>query len=137
MASRPLTLYEKIWNAHVVERRDYGTCLIYIDRHLVHEVTSPQAFEGLRAAGRPVRRPDLTLAVPEHNLPTNARVDAAGRAPPTADADRPTQPAPLPRDGADIGRPHLYALRAALGSVTLLGADKGRHPAGGPPPLFG
>src|SRR3546814_5060853 len=62
MASRPQTLYEKIWNAHVVERRDDGTCLIYIDRHLVHEVTSPQAFEGLRTAGRKVRRPDLTLA---------------------------------------------------------------------------
>ncbi|HEU4820881.1 MAG TPA: aconitase family protein, partial [Qipengyuania sp.] len=70
MASRPRTLYEKIWDAHVVERRADGTCLIYIDRHLVHEVTSPQAFEGLRAAGRNVRRPDLTLAVPDHNLPT-------------------------------------------------------------------
>ena len=56
------TLYEKIWDAHVVERRPDGTCLIYIDRHLVHEVTSPQAFEGLRLAGRTVRRPDLTLA---------------------------------------------------------------------------
>lgn len=63
MASRPLTLYEKIWADHVVERRDDGTCLIYIDRHLVHEVTSPQAFSGLRANGRTVRRPDLTLAV--------------------------------------------------------------------------
>src|SRR3546814_2230889 len=70
----PLTLYEKIWNAHIVNRRDDGTCLIYIDRHLVHEVTSPQAFEGLRLAGRKVRRPDLTLAVPDHNLPTTARV---------------------------------------------------------------
>src|SRR3546814_14868851 len=74
----PLTLYEKIWNAHIVNRRDDGTCLIYIDRHLVHEVTSPQAFEGLRLAGRKVRRPDLTLAVPDHNLPTAARVDANG-----------------------------------------------------------
>ena len=73
----PRTLYQKIWDAHVVERRDDGTCLIYIDRHLVHEVTSPQAFEGLRLAGRKVRRPDLTLAVPDHNLPTTARVDAA------------------------------------------------------------
>ena len=74
MASRPRTLYEKIWDDHVVERRDDGTYLIYIDRHLVHEVTSPQAFEGLRVAGRPVRRPDLTLAVPDHNLPTTPRV---------------------------------------------------------------
>src|SRR2546423_14095780 len=64
------TLYEKIWDAHVVERRPDGTCLIYIDRHLVHEVTSPQAFEGLRLAHRKVRRPDLTLAVADHNVPT-------------------------------------------------------------------
>ena len=77
MAHTPRTLYDKIWDAHVVERRDDGTCLIYIDRHLVHEVTSPQAFESLRAAGRKVRRPDLTLAVPDHNLPTTARRDAA------------------------------------------------------------
>ena len=83
--ARPLTLYEKIWNAHVVETRDDGTALIYIDRHLVHEVTSPQAFEGLRAAGRKVRRPDLTLAVPDHNLPTTARVDAAGHRLPIAE----------------------------------------------------
>jgi 3-isopropylmalate/(R)-2-methylmalate dehydratase large subunit len=72
------TLYEKIWDAHVVEKREDGTCLVYIDRHLVHEVTSPQAFEGLRLAGRKVRRPDLTLAVPDHNVPTTARVDAQG-----------------------------------------------------------
>src|SRR3546814_20551483 len=74
MSTRPRTLYEKIWDAHVVDRREDGTCLIYIDRHLVHEVTSPQAFEGLRAAGRWVRRPDLTLAVPDHNLATTPRV---------------------------------------------------------------
>ena len=85
--STPQTLYEKIWNAHVVEQRDDGTCLIFIDRHLVHEVTSPQAFEGLRAAGRRVRRPDLTLAVPDHNLPTTARRDAAGQRIPIADVD--------------------------------------------------
>ena len=66
MSERPRTLYEKIWDSHVVARRDDGTCLIYIDRHLVHEVTSPQAFEGLRNAGRKVRRPDLTLAVADH-----------------------------------------------------------------------
>src|SRR3954468_2848499 len=85
MSDRPRTLYEKIWDAHVVERRDDGTCLIYIDRHLVHEVTSPQAFAGLRAAGRPVRRPDLTLAVPDHTLPTTARIDAEGNPMPIAD----------------------------------------------------
>ena len=79
MASRPRTLYEKIWDTHVVEERPDGTSLVFIDRHLVHEVTSPQAFEALRLAGRKVRRPDLTLAVPDHNVPTTARRDAAGR----------------------------------------------------------
>src|SRR3954468_10801000 len=89
--AKPLTLYEKIWADHVVERRDDGTFLIYIDRHLVHEVTSPQAFEALRVAGRPVRRPDLTLAVPDHNLPTTARKDAAGNRIAIADAESANQ----------------------------------------------
>jgi len=66
----PKTLYDKIWDAHVVETSDDGTCLLYIDRHLVHEVTSPQAFEGLRMAGRKVRAPGKTIAVPDHNVPT-------------------------------------------------------------------
>ena len=69
----PKTLYDKIWDKHVVRQNDDGTHLIYIDRHLVHEVTSPQAFEGLELAGRKVRRPDLTLAVPDHNVPTSDR----------------------------------------------------------------
>jgi len=64
------TLYDKIWDAHLAHEADDGTCLLYIDRHLVHEVTSPQAFEGLRTAGRPVRAPDKTIAVPDHNVPT-------------------------------------------------------------------
>jgi Aconitase family (aconitate hydratase) len=76
MPNKPRTLYEKIWDDHVVTQREDGTCLIYIDRHLVHEVTSPQAFEGLRTSGRTVRRPDLTLAVPDHNLPTTARLES-------------------------------------------------------------
>lgn len=67
------TLFEKIWDAHVVHRAEDGTCLIYIDRHLVHEVTSPQAFEGLRMTGRTVRRPENTLAVADHNVPTIGR----------------------------------------------------------------
>ncbi len=66
----PKTLYDKIWDAHVVDTQDDGTCLLYIDRHLVHEVTSPQAFEGLRMAGRNVRAPEKTIAVPDHNVPT-------------------------------------------------------------------
>src|SRR5207342_3877433 len=64
------TLAEKVWDAHVVRRADGEPDLLYIDLHLVHEVTSPQAFDGLRAAGRPVRRPDLTIATEDHNVPT-------------------------------------------------------------------
>ena len=67
----PKTLYDKIWDAHLVHEAEDGTCLLYIDRHLVHEVTSPQAFEGLRLAGRTVRAPDKTVAVPDHNVPTD------------------------------------------------------------------
>ena len=67
----PRTLYDKIFDDHVVDRQDDGTCLLYIDRHLVHEVTSPQAFEGLRMAGRKVRQPEKTLAVVDHNVPTS------------------------------------------------------------------
>ncbi len=66
----PKTLYDKIWDAHVAHESEDGTCLLYIDRHLVHEVTSPQAFEGLRMAGRKVRAPEKTIAVPDHNVPT-------------------------------------------------------------------
>ena len=72
-ARSPRTLYDKIFDDHVVERRDDGSCLLYIDRHLVHEVTSPQAFEGLRASGRRVRSPQRTLAVVDHNIQTTDR----------------------------------------------------------------
>src|SRR5690606_41972909 len=95
----PKTLYEKIWDAHVVDQRDDGTALIYIDRHLVHEVTSPQAFEGLRKAGRKVRRPDLTLAVPDHNLPTTPRLDADCNKIPIADPQSAAQLAALEEKG--------------------------------------
>src|SRR3546814_6685590 len=74
--AKPRTLFDKIWQDHLVDVQADGTCLIYIDRHLVHEVTSPQAFEGLRQNGRKVRRPELTLAVADHNIPTSNR--AAG-----------------------------------------------------------
>ncbi|WP_417424903.1 3-isopropylmalate dehydratase large subunit [Hoeflea sp.] len=67
----PRTIYDKIWDDHVADERDDGTCLLYIDRHLVHEVTSPQAFEGLRTTGRTVRAPQKTLAVVDHNVPTS------------------------------------------------------------------
>ena len=72
-STAPRTLYAKIWDDHVVRRLDDGTALIFIDRHLIHEVTTPQAFEALRLAGRRLRRPDLTLAVPDHNVPTTDR----------------------------------------------------------------
>ena len=71
LMAQPRTLFDKIWDAHVVDRQDDGTCVIYIDRHLVHEVTSPQAFEGLRAAGRKVRHREATLAVIDHNISTD------------------------------------------------------------------
>ncbi|GAA4221856.1 3-isopropylmalate dehydratase large subunit [Sphingomonas endophytica] len=125
MSSAPRTLYEKVWDAHVVERRDDGSCLIYIDRHLVHEVTSPQAFEGLRAAGRRVRRPDLTLAVPDHNLPTTPRVDAAGNELPIADREGAEQLAALRRNVAEFGVPYIDALSAKQGIVHVVGPEQG------------
>jgi 3-isopropylmalate/(R)-2-methylmalate dehydratase large subunit len=72
MTAAPRTLYDKIWDNHIVRQEADGTAVLYIDRHLVHEVTSPQAFEGLRLAGRQVRRPEATLAVVDHNVPTDA-----------------------------------------------------------------
>src|SRR3979411_1677814 len=71
--AQPRTLYDKIWSDHLVDEEPDGTCLLYVDRHLVHEVTSPQAFEGLRNTGRKVRAPEKTLAVVDHNIPTTDR----------------------------------------------------------------
>jgi 3-isopropylmalate/(R)-2-methylmalate dehydratase large subunit len=125
VSGRRRTLYEKIWDAHVVERREDGTCLIYIDRHLVHEVTSPQAFEGLRVACRAVRRPDLTLAVADHNLPTTARVGADGTRLPIADAASAGQLAALERNVAEFGIPYIEASDAAQGIVHVVGPEQG------------
>jgi 3-isopropylmalate/(R)-2-methylmalate dehydratase large subunit len=125
MASRPRTLYEKIWDDHVVDRRPDGTCIVYIDRHLVHEVTSPQAFEGLRREGRPVRRPDLTLAVPDHNLPTTPRIDAAGKRLPIADPESAQQLAMLESNVAAFGVPYIDATAAAQGIVHVVGPEQG------------
>src|SRR5215213_11816220 len=125
MSEQPRTLYEKIWDAHVVARQDDGTCLIYIDRHLVHDVTSPQAFEGLRAAGRKVRRPDLTLAVPDHNLPTTRRVDAAGARIPIADARGAEQLAALEANVAEFGIPYIADTAEAQGIVHVVGPEQG------------
>ena len=121
----PQTLYEKIWNAHVVDQRADGTCLIYIDRHLVHEVTSPQAFEGLRLAGRKVRRPDLTLAVPDHNLPTTARVDAAGNRLPIEDPESAQQLAALEKNAPEFGVKYIGATDAEQGIVHVIGPEQG------------
>ena len=121
----PRTLYQKIWDAHVVERRPDGTCLVYIDRHLVHEVTSPQAFEGLRLAGRKVRRPDLTLAVADHNLPTTARTDARGARLPIADPASAEQLAALEAIVADFGVPYIDAMAAEQGIVHVVGPEQG------------
>jgi 3-isopropylmalate/(R)-2-methylmalate dehydratase large subunit len=125
MASRPRTLYEKIWDAHVVETRDDGTALVYIDRHLVHEVTSPQAFESLRASGRTVRRPDLTLAVPDHNLPTTPRLDAKGHRLPIADPQSAAQLAALEANAPAFGIRYIGATDAAQGIVHVVGPEQG------------
>ena len=123
--NKPRTLYEKIWDAHVVERREDGTCLIYIDRHLVHEVTSPQAFEGLRMAGRKVRRPELTLAVPDHNLPTTARLDSAGKRLPIADPESAQQLAALEHNAPEFGIRYIGPTDAEQGIVHVVGPEQG------------
>lgn len=125
MSSNPRTLYEKIWDAHVVDRRDDGTCLIYIDRHLVHEVTSPQAFEALRVSGREVRRPDLTLAVPDHNLPTTPRRDETGRPIPIADPQSAQQLAALERNAPEFGIRYIGAADREQGIVHVVGPEQG------------
>lgn len=125
MNNSPKTLYQKIWDAHKVEERDDGTALIYIDRHLVHEVTSPQAFEALRVAGRRVRRPDLTLAVPDHNLPTTARTDAVGRPVPIADPESAAQLAALEKNAPEFGIRYIGATDREQGIVHVVGPEQG------------
>src|SRR6185503_20159587 len=113
------TLFEKIWESHVVDRLDDGRRVLYIDRHLVHEVTSPQAFAGLRAAGRGVRRPDATLAVADHNVPTAAR--AAG----ITDAESRLQVETLERNCRDFGVPYVPLTDARQGIVHIIGPEQG------------
>jgi 3-isopropylmalate/(R)-2-methylmalate dehydratase large subunit len=125
MSERPRTLYEKIWDAHVVERRDDGTCLIYIDRHLVHEVTSPQAFEGLRIAGRTVHRPDLTLAVADHNVPTTPRIGGNGGPLLIEDPASATQLAALEENVREFGVRYIQMLSADQGIVHVVGPEQG------------
>ena len=115
----PRTLFDKIWASHLVDRQDDGTCLIYIDRHLVHEVTSPQAFEGLRLSGRTVRRPDATLAVPDHNVPTTDR--AAG----IADAESRLQLDTLEKNARDTGVIYFGIDDVRQGIVHIVGPEQG------------
>ncbi len=115
----PRTLFDKIWEAHLVDRQDDGTCVLYIDRHLVHEVTSPQAFDGLRAAGRGVRRADLTLAVADHNVPTTDR-DL-----PIEDEQARIQLEALDKNCAEFGI-ELYAMGDfRQGIVHIIGPEQG------------
>src|SRR5512146_678296 len=115
----PRTLYDKIWDDHVVSTRDDGTSLIFIDRHLIHEVTTPQAFAGLRAAGRLVRRPDLTLAVPDHNVPTT------DRRLPILDPESAEQLALLKTNCAEFGIEYLEIDAPEQGIVHVIGPEQG------------
>ena len=113
------TLFDKIWAAHVVDRQDDGTCLIYIDRHLVHEVTSPQAFEGLRNAGRKLRAPEKTLAVPDHNVPTTDRSKGID------DAESRLQVETLRVNCADFDVPIFDVDDIRQGIVHVIGPEQG------------
>ena len=117
--SAPKTLFDKIWDAHVVHRQDDGTCLIYIDRHLVHEVTSPQAFEGLRNTVRTVRAPNRTLAVADHNIPTTDR--SAG----IADEESRIQVEALEKNAAEFGVPYFAMDDKRQGIVHVIGPEQG------------
>ncbi|MGD9510382.1 MAG: 3-isopropylmalate dehydratase large subunit [Geminicoccaceae bacterium] len=115
----PRTLFQKIWDAHLVDEQPDGTCLLYIDRHLVHEVTSPQAFEGLRMTGRKVRRPDATLAVPDHNVPTSDRSQ------PIADTTSRIQVDTLTKNCEEFGV-QLFGMRdVRQGIVHVIGPEQG------------
>jgi 3-isopropylmalate/(R)-2-methylmalate dehydratase large subunit len=117
--SAPRTLFDKIWDSHVVDRQDDGTCLIYIDRHLVHEVTSPQAFEGLRLAKRKVRHPEATLAVPDHNVPTSDRSRGI------EDEESRIQVETLERNCAEFGVPIFGMNDHRQGIVHIIGPEQG------------
>jgi 3-isopropylmalate/(R)-2-methylmalate dehydratase large subunit len=115
----PRTLFDKVWAAHVVQQMPDGTCILYIDRHLVHEVTSPQAFEGLRLAGRRVRRPDATIAVVDHNIPTSDR--SVGIAEPESRLQVET----LERNVAEFEVPYFPVRDARQGIVHIIGPEQG------------
>ncbi|MAB13656.1 3-isopropylmalate dehydratase large subunit [Parvibaculum sp.] len=115
----PRTMYDKIWDAHLVEEQKDGTCLLYIDRHLVHEVTSPQAFEGLRMAHRQVHRPERTLAVADHNVPTTDRAHGI------SDPESKLQVETLEHNAKDFGVEYLEMSDIRQGIVHIVGPEQG------------
>jgi len=121
MTAQPRTLYQKIWDAHTVETRDDGTALIFIDRHLVHEVTSPQAFEGLRMTNRTVRAPDKTIAVPDHNVPTT--LDRANAK--TMTEDSRIQVEALDTNAKEFGLHYYPVSDVRQGIVHIVGPEQG------------
>ena len=121
MSATPRTLFEKIWDDHVVHKAADGTCLIYIDRHLIHEVTSPQAFEGLKLAGRKVRRPESTLAVADHNVPTRNRQNLSD----IRDEDSRVQIATLEENVAECGITYFSMSDKRQGIVHIIGPEQG------------
>ena len=119
MTAGPRTLYDKIWDDHVVDVQPDGTCLIYIDRHLVHEVTSPQAFEGLRMSKRKVRAPEKTLAVVDHNVPTT------DRSKPIEDPESKAQVEQLAINAAEFGVEYYDEHDKRQGVVHIIGPEQG------------
>jgi 3-isopropylmalate/(R)-2-methylmalate dehydratase large subunit len=115
----PRTLYDKIWEDHLVDEQPDGTCLIYIDRHLVHEVTSPQAFEGLRLSGRKVRAPEKTLCVVDHNVPTTDRKL------PNPDPESAAQIAYLAENAKLFGLEYFDEFDKRQGIVHIIGPEQG------------
>jgi 3-isopropylmalate/(R)-2-methylmalate dehydratase large subunit len=117
--AQPQTLYDKIFEDHVIDRQEDGTCLLYIDRHLVHEVTSPQAFEGLRLSGRKVRTPQKTLAVVDHNVPTTDRSHGID------DPESRVQVEQLATNARDFGIDYFDAMDVRQGIVHIIGPEQG------------
>ena len=118
----PRTLFQKIWDAHAVSTLSDGTMLLYIDRHLVNEVTSPQAFEGLRNAGRKVRRPEYTIAVADHNVPTERRADGVNG---ILEAESRLQVETLEANVAAFGIPYVPLTSRQQGIVHIIGPEFG------------
>ncbi|MDQ2953987.1 MAG: aconitase family protein, partial [Pseudomonadota bacterium] len=117
--ARPRTLYDKIWDDHLVDEQPDGTALLYVDRHLVHEVTSPQAFEGLRIHGRKVRAPQKTLAVVDHNVPTTDRSKGID------DPESALQVATLAANARDFGIDYFSETDRRQGIVHIIGPEQG------------